>query len=264
MRTLGMFFVAALLACSIAGCGRKSQSELTVAGSTSVQPFVEMLAEEYMAGHPEARVVVQAGGSTAGVQAVRGGAAQIGMVSRPLHADESDLHETVIARDGIAVVVHPENSVQSLTMEQVRDIFDGKIKNWKEVGGADAELRPVTREEGSGTRGAFQELVMGEEKITAEAMVQNSNGSVREHISSDPGAIGYISLGLVNDSVRALDVNGAHPTSENVTNGKYKLVRPFLVVTQGPPEGQAKLFIDYILSDPGQKLLQEEGLIAAK
>lgn len=265
MRTLTISVLAALILSTICGCKRSGEQQvLTIAGSTSVHPFVEMLAEEYMAERPDQRVTVQSGGSTAGVQAVRGGAAQIGMVSRGLHAEEQDLNPVVIARDGIAVIVHAQNSVSSLTKDQVKGIFSGEITNWSEIGGTDGPLRPVTREEGSGTRGAFEELVMGDAKILTTAMVQDSNGSIREVISNDPGAIAYISLGLVNEKVKALQIDGIAATGENVLSGTYPFSRPFLFVTMGEPLGLAKEFIEYVLSPESQATLIEEGLISAK
>jgi len=262
MKTLKMFLAGAALLC--VSCGRSSQVELTLAGSTSIQPFMEMVGEGYTKGHPGARVVVQGGGSTAGIQAVREGAAAIGMCSRELNDQEKDLEPIIIARDGIAVIVHPSNPVANLTKDQVRDIFAGKVTDWSAVGGAKGKIRPVTREEGSGTRGAFQELVMHKEKITTEAMVQDSNGSVREVIANDPGGIGYMSLGLVNSSVKAVSIGGVKATHDNVKNHTYQLVRPFLLVVKGKPQGAARQFIDYVLSPEGQKHLEEEGLIGAK
>jgi phosphate transport system substrate-binding protein len=264
MRTLTLLAAGALLLVTAFGCRRAPRQELTIAGSTSVHPFVEMIAEEYMAEHPEVRVTVQAGGSTAGIQAVRGGAARIGMVSRDLNADETDLKPIVIARDGIAVIVQAANPVAALTKDQVMRIFAGEIKDWSEVGAPAGPIRPVTREQGSGTRGAFQELVMGEAKIAGDAMVQDSNGSIREVIANDPGAIGYMSLGQLNDRVKALTVDGVAATAEDVRNGTYPFARPFLFVLAGEPDPTAKAFIDYVLSPPSQELLEEEGLVAAK
>jgi phosphate transport system substrate-binding protein len=247
----------------LSGACRKKEgkSELIIAGSTSVQPFVEMVAEKYMEEHPDLRVIVQGGGSTAGVQAVREGAAAVGMSSRNLNAQESDLTPVTLARDGIAVIVHPSNRVADLTVEQVREIFGGRIKDWKELGGAPGRIWLVTREEGSGTRGAFKELVMHKTPIVPEAIVQDSNGSVRAVIADFPMGVGYVSLGLVDASVKAVKIGGAAPTRDNVKNKSYRLVRPFLFLLKGEPQPQAKQFIDYVLSDHGQKLLEEESLI---
>lgn len=246
------------------GCRKKEgKSELILAGSTSVQPFVEMVAEKYMEEHPDLRVIVQGGGSTAGVQAVREGAAAIGMSSRHLTAQETDLTPITLARDGIAVIVHPSNGVGNLTVEEVREIFGGRIRDWKKVGGKPGRIWLVTREEGSGTRGAFKELVMHKTQIVPEAIVQDSNGSVRAVIADFPMGIGYVSLGLVDESVKALRIDGVVASRDNVKNKSYRLVRPFLFLVKGEPQPQAKQFIDYVLSERGQKLLEEESLIGA-
>lgn len=263
MKTPKMFLALALLALC-AACGKESKTEVVLAGSTSVQPFAEMLAEQYMAQHRELSVVVQGGGSTAGVQAVREGAATIGMVSRELSKQENDLTPIVIARDGIALVVHPGNPVADLTLDQARAIFSNRVRDWRELGGRPGRIWPVTREEGSGTRGAFQELVMHKEIISPRAMVQDSNGSVRAVIAHDPNGIGYISLGLVDSSVKALRIGGVVPSREHVKDKSYSLVRPFLFTVKDPPHGIAKDFIDYVLGAEGQKTLEDEGLIGAQ
>ena len=244
------------------GCQR-SKAGITVAGSTSVEPFAELLAEEYMHLHPRSHIYVQGGGSSAGIQAVRSGAAQIGMSSRSLIGREKSLYAVLIARDAIAIIVHPKNPVIDLPLVKVREVFTGRIKNWKELGGADRTITLVTREEGSGTREAFQKLVMGKEEIALEALVQDSNGAIRQVVAGDPNAIGYISLGLVNEKVRALKISGVVPDFENIKNGRYHLVRPFLFVFTGEPSGEAKSFLDFVMSPEAQKLLTREGLVPA-
>ena len=244
------------------GCARRAGG-FTVAGSTSVQPFAEMLSEEYTAAHPEEHVSVQGGGSSAGIEAVTSGAAEIGMSSRELKGDERKLVRVEIARDAIAVVDNPANPVRNLTTEQVRKIFSGQIRSWSEVGGPDREIHVVTREEGSGTRGAFQDLVLGKDvDVDPGALVQDSNGAVRQLVSSDPNAIGYISLGLVNEAVRAISLDGVAPTAEHVNAGTYKLVRPFLFVLRPGSESSAAGFIQYVLSPEGQRSLAHEGLLS--
>lgn len=240
------------------------RADLTLAGSTSIQPFADKWAEVFMATHPDFGVNVQGGGSSAGVQACKSGACQIGMSSRELKGDEKDLVEIVIARDGLAIVVHPSNPLRGLRLDEVKQIFAGDLKNWAPLGGPDRRITVVTREEGSGTRGAFQELVMGKTRIFRGAITEDSNGTVREIVAHDPYAIGFISLGLVNDQVRALDLDGAAATDENIENGRYKLVRPFLFVSRGEPTGHAKAFIEFVLSEAGQALVREEGLLPVK
>ena len=252
-----------LAAWPAASCrGPRSQTSVIVAGSTSIQPFADRWAEVFEEKHPGLGVSVQGGGSSAGIQATISGACQIGMASRELKADEkAQLQEIVVAHDGLAVVVNPANPVRNATLDQVREIFSGDLRNWRYLGGPDKEMTVVTREEGSGTRGAFQELVMGKTRIFRAAITEDSNGTVREIIGNDPNAIGYISLGLVNDQVRALSLDGVEASDANILAGTYKLVRPFLFLTRSRPTGTAEEFIGFVLSREGQALVQEEGLI---
>jgi phosphate transport system substrate-binding protein len=235
---------------------------VTLAGSTSLQPFVEMLAEEYSGAHPETTVNVQGGGSSAGIEAAISGAAQIGMSSRDLKGDELKLFRTEIARDAIAIVVHPNNPVANLSTSDVKRIFSGQLKRWGEVGGRNAAIVVVTREEGSGTRGAFQDLVLGKDlEVDSGALVQDSNGAVRQLVASDPNSIGYISLGLVNSQVRAVQLDGVTAADSEVAAGRYTLVRPFLFVTREQPTGASADFISFVLSAKGQQELANEGLL---
>ena len=242
------------------GCQR-SRAGITVAGSTSVEPFAELLAEEYMSRHPESHIYVQGGGSTAGIEAAISRTANIGMSSRNLIDDERNLLAVTIAKDAIAIIVHPTNPIETLSLDQIRNVFSGTMKNWKELTGPDHPIDVVTREEGSGTRESFQKFVMGKEDISLGALVQDSNGAVRQVIASDPSAIGYMSLGLVNEQVRAVRISGVEPNLKNVYNGKYALVRPFLFVFNGEPTGEAKSFSDFVLSPLAQKLFLKEGLV---
>ena len=257
--------LSALCAFTLADCrGAGSQKDLIVAGSTSVQPFADKWAEVFMEKRPGLGVNVQGGGSSAGIQACKAGACQIGMSSRELKPDEKDLHEIVIARDGLAIIVHPSNPVRGATVAQVKEIFAGDLTDWKILGGPERPITVVTREEGSGTRGAFQELVMGKTRIWRGAITEDSNGTVREIVAHDPYSVGFISLGLVNDEVRALALDGVEGSEASIRAGRYKLVRPFLFLTRGEPAGAAKEFIDFVLSDEGQALIRKEGLIAAR
>ena len=259
IRDLGIF-VLLLFILFGAGCQR-SKAGITVAGSTSVEPFAELLAEEYMYRHPESHIYVQGGGSTAGIEAAITGAANIGMSSRNLIGDEKKLHAVTIAKDAIAVIVHPSSPIVDLPLDRIREIFSGKITNLKELGGPNRSIDIVTREEGSGTRESFQKFVMGKEDISLGALVQDSNGAVRQVVASNHNAIGYISLGLVNEQVRALKISGVKPNLTEIDNGKYTLVRPFLFIFKEEPMGEAKSFLEFVLSPLAQKLLLQEGLV---
>ena len=267
-RSLCTFLLLAAIATLATACNRNQaggETAVTLAGSTSVQPFAEHWAETYMGQNPGIKITVQGGGSTAGVKAALEGAADIGMCSRELKPDEAaKLKQIVVARDGLTIVVHPSNAVADLTVEQVRSIFAGRIKNWSEVGGADHKMTVVTRENGSGARGAFEELVMNKESIASSALVQDSQGAVRQMVSADAGALGYVSHGVVDASVKPLKIGGVAPTEATLTAGTYPLIRPFLFISKGEPAGAAKAFIDWILSPAGQALAVKEGLIAVQ
>ena len=241
-------------------CSRRAAG-IIIAGSTSVQPFAEVLAEEYALAHPESAIDIQGGGSAAGIMAARSGTADIGMSSRSLNDDERRLWSCEIAKDGLAIIVHPNNPVQDLTIKQVSDIYSGKITEWGELGGRKARIHIIAREEGSGTRSAFESLVMVKDQISPKAIVQDSNGAVKQLVSGDVNSIGFISLGLVDHTVKALSLNHIAPNRENVINGSYSLFRPFLFVAENDPAGGAGEFVDFTLSEEGQQILVHEGLI---
>lgn len=244
-------------------------STISVSGSTTVQPLAEKLAEAFMTENTGIRIDVQGGGSSVGVKAAGQGTSDIGMASREIKESElaefPKLNVIVIARDGIAIVANADVTVSDLTVEQVRDIFSGKITNWKDLGGEDENIIVVSREEGSGTRGAFEELVMGKDAlITASAILQPSNGSIRTTVSTTPYSIGYMSFGYLDDTIKAISIGGIAPTEPNAADGSYPIVRPLNMLTNGEPTGAVKAFLDFILSDAGQKLVVEDGYIPVK
>lgn len=253
--------ILALSMSMMSACSRAPGSAMIVAGSTSVQPYAEVLAEEFMVLNPDTEIDIQGGGSSAGITAAQTHSADIGMSSRAMKEEEKDLWSIEIARDGLVLIVNPENPIQNLTLEQIRDIYAATVTDWSQLGGVESKINIIAREEGSGTRSAFTELLMGEAEITPKAIVQDSNGAVRQLVADDPNAIGFISLGLVNDKVKALHLDGIEATRENIMNGNYSLSRPFLFVTNGEPTGLAKSFIEFTLSLEGQTLLSHEGLI---
>jgi phosphate transport system substrate-binding protein len=214
--------------------------------------------------HPQARVDVQGGGSSAGIYAATHGAADLGASSRELLGEEKKLIEIPIANDGIAVVVHPSNPLTTISLTEIRKIFSGAVKNWSALGLPPHDIDLITREEGSGTREAFEHLVMGKQEITPAALVQDSNGSVREIVAGDAYSLGYISAGLVDQRVKALAIDGVFPTRENIKSHAYKLVRRFLLVSRTEPSGSCKAFVDFVLGPNGQKILESEGLVGVK
>jgi len=271
-KQIGLFCLL-LTAVFLFGCGRKEDNNtskkkggyasIIIAGSTSVQPFAEKLAEIYMVKNPNTVVNVQGGGSTAGIRAAQEGIANIGTSSRNLHPEEKGLFEIPIAYDGIAVIVNPKNPTKNLSTETLRAIYAGKILNWRNLTGVDHRITTITREAGSGTRGAFEELVMEKLEIDPGCIVQDSNGSVRELVATDPYAIGYISLGLVNKQVKAVALDGVAPSVKAVKEKRYRFFRPFLFLTKKKPTGLVLHFICFVLSPEGQNILAKEGLIPA-
>lgn len=240
---------------------------VTLAGSTSVQPLAEELGNAFMAVNKDARIEVSGGGSGAGIKAAQGGTADIGMASRALKDDETGIKPVVIATDGIAVVVNKDNAAADLTTEQVKDIFSGKLTNWKDAGGKDANIVVINREEGSGTRDAFKELVLGKDgEFVAQAIIQNSTGAVREAVGQDVNAIGFISFGGMNDSVKALHINGIEPSEDNIKQGTYPISRPFnfLIHESTAPSAVAQAFIDFVLSPEGQAVVTDNGYVTVK
>ncbi|MDO7786018.1 phosphate ABC transporter substrate-binding protein [Desulforamulus aquiferis] len=273
-----IILLALVVAAAVAftGCGQKKEEapkeeekaaglsgSITIAGSTSVQPLSEELAEAFMSKNSGVTINVQGGGSSAGIKAAKEGAAQIGASSRELKSEEKDgINEYMIALDGIAVVVNSKNEINELTMEQIQKIFTGEVTNWKDFGGQDAAITVVNREAGSGTYGAFEELVIGsDKKYTDKALTQPSTGAVRTTVAGDVNAIGYISLGSLNDEVKGIKVDGVEPTVENVKSGAFKISRPFLYLTKGEPNEVSKAFIDFVMSAEGQNIVKDAHFI---
>jgi phosphate transport system substrate-binding protein len=262
MRRIIAAAVLIISMCLLSSCTNAPDEVIIVAGSTSVQPYAEILAEEFMRLNPNKGIDIQGGGSSAGIIAAESGTAEVGMSSRNLHENELELKNFEMARDGLAMIVHPKNPIAGLTLEETRRIYAAEITNWSQLGGNDARIHIIAREEGSGTRSAFEELVMDGLMITPRAIIQDSNGAIRQLVAGDIYSIGFISAGLVDDTVKPLKLDGFAPTVENLRNGSYQLYRPFLFVTDGWPTGLAKEFIDFTLSPAGQGLLIEEGLVS--
>jgi phosphate transport system substrate-binding protein len=240
--------------------------QLQLAGSTTVQPLAEKLAEAFMAMNPDLVIEIQGGGSSVGVTSAGEGTVDIGNASRAVKDSEMEefpnLQVFTIAYDGIAVVTHPDTQLATLSVEQVRDIFAGEITNFSEVGGPDAPIAVVSREEGSGTRAAFEELVMeaGEEEkvITEKALLQQSNGQVRTTVATTPNSIGYLSFGFLDESTRGVPIDGVEPSVANVKGGDYPIFRPLNMLTNGPPNELAQAFLDFVLSGEGQAIVAED------
>lgn len=241
---------------------------ISMVGSTSMEKLANALSEAFMEEYPDVTVTAEFVGSGAGIEAVTNGTADIGNSSRSLKDEEkaAGVVENIVAIDGIAVCVDPANEVADLTKEQLTNIYNGTITNWKEVGGADEPIIVIGREAGSGTRGAFEELVDLKDACKY-ANELDSTGAVIAKVASTPGAIGYASLDALDDSVKALSLEGVEATAENIKAGNYFLSRPFVMATKGEVSEQNDLvqaWFDFVLGDEGQQVASEVGLITVK
>lgn len=269
--------IAALVAAAVlvlavltAGCvstpsqDTDASGTISITGSTTILPVAQAVAEIYMDNHKAADIQISGGGSGVGVTAVTSGTADIGMLSRDLKSSEKEgknLKEYVIGRDGIAIIGNPSNTVSDLTLAQIKDIYQGKITNWNELGGADAEIVLVGRDSTSGTREFFTEFVLKKEDAAKTMQEFNSNGSVQKNVAQTPGAISYISLEYVDSTVKAFTIDGVIPSITTVIDGTYPINRPLLMITDGEPAGLAKDYLEFILSEDGQNILRDNGFI---
>lgn len=244
-----------------------SSNRISISGSTSVGPLAEKIADKYM-NINDVKVEINQIGSSAGITNALNGVSEIGMSSRDLKEEEkeSGLNETIIAYDGIVIVTHPTNKVKNLTMDQVKQIFTGEVSNWKELGGEDMEIVVVSREDGSGSRDAFQEIVgytSGE--LVRSALVASGNGNIKTTVATNKHAVGFISFEYIDSSISTININGVEATAENVLQEKYSLSRPFLFVhKEDNLTAAGQQFIDYILSSEGQAIVAETGAIPVK
>jgi phosphate transport system substrate-binding protein len=267
--------------------GAQQSMKLQIAGSTTVLPIAEECARIFMEGHPGDRVFVSGGGSSHGVKAVADGTMGIGTASRDLTDSEMEAHPDIvphaIARDWIAIVVHPENPVDGLTMEELQGIYTGDITDWKDIGGKDSAIvavssegiisdivkffncgedsgiMVVSREEGSGTRGYFEDAVIKStgKEITDHAIIQDSNGKIRTTVAGDKHSIGFLSLGYASSDVKTVMLDGVAPSTENIRSGEYAISRTLLMITKGEPDEDEQAFLDFVLSEDGQKIVSD-------
>ena len=288
-RILKFLLVSTLITATLVGCSSSSSTDdsstsvdnstnsssdvnqdisgsITMNGSTSMEKLANSLAEVFMQKYPNVMVTPQFTGSGAGIEAVTNGTVDIGNSSRALKEEEisKGIVENVVALDGIAIITHPESTVTDLTTDQLKNIYNGTIKNWSEVGGEDMGIVVIGREAGSGTRGAFEEI-MGLEDQCSYSQEIDSTGAVVGKVESTPGAIGYVSLDVIeNSSAKVLAVDGIEANPENIKSGTYTLSRPFVMATKGEiseqrPEVQ-ELF-NFLKSDEGKELIQKVGLV---
>ncbi|TQR15444.1 phosphate ABC transporter substrate-binding protein [Psychrobacillus soli] len=244
-----------------------SDATVSISGSTSVGPLAEKLAHKYTE-EDNTNIEINQIGSSAGITNATSGVSEIGMSSRDLKEEEkaNGLNEVVIAYDGIVVVTHPTNKVKDLTMEQVKQIFTGEVTNWNELGGDDMEIVVVSREDGSGSRDAFQEIVdYSSGELIRNSIIASGNGNIKTTVANNKHAVGFISFEYIDESISTIDINGVEATADNVLQEKYSLSRPFLFVyKEGQLTEAGQRFIDFILSEDGQLIAAETGAIPVK
>ncbi|MBN2119569.1 MAG: phosphate ABC transporter substrate-binding protein [Candidatus Omnitrophica bacterium] len=270
MRTLKVLAVL-LLGCFLGARGICAES-ITIKGSTTVLPIAQAAAEVFMDDNPGVNISVQGGGSGVGIASIIDGTCDIGDASRPIKdAELSTAADNgvnpkayVVAMDGIAVVVHPSNPVTALSKKQIKDIYTGKISDWSEVGGNMGKIVVLGRDSSSGTFEAFESLALSKAKVRADALLNASNQAVASTVARTPGAIGYVGLGYVTSEIKAVTVDGVMPSKETVLSGEYPLSRPLFMYTNGKPKGVVKEFIDFVLSQQGQHLVEENGYVGLK
>ncbi|WP_394026117.1 phosphate ABC transporter substrate-binding protein [Desulfovibrio falkowii] len=243
---------------------RGQKGVVDIAGGTAHIPVMKEAARQIMAVNPDVRITVAGGGSGVGVQKVGEGIVQIGNTGRALKPAEVEKYGLVtfpFAIDGVAVAVNPANRVTGLTNAQIKDVFSGKIANWKEVGGADAPISLYVREDGSGTRETFEERALDKGVAASKANVVSSNGAMKTAVSQDPNAIGYVGIGHLDNSIKGISIDGATPSQENAASGEYKVTRLLYMNTKGEPQGLTKAFVEYIFTPAGQDIVSGAGYI---
>lgn len=264
-KAISMMMTAAMILSAAAVCNAKTADTVTTDGSTSMEKVIGALGEAFQ-NDTGISVTYNPTGSGSGIQAVMDGRCDIGLSSRDLKAEETEagLTATVLAYDGIAVIVNPENPVSDLSLETIGDIYTGEITNWSEVGGADAEIVLIGREAGSGTRDGF-EAITDTEDACAYRQELTSTGDVITTVSQNPDAIGYASVASVKDTVKALTVDGIEATEETIKDGSYVVQRPFVLVTKTGEElnEAAQKFFDYITSENANEIISAAGVVSA-
>ena len=257
------------LAVLLVGAGTVFAESIVIKGSTTVLPVAQAALEAYMKANPGVNISLSGGGSGEGIKALIDKSANIANSSREIKGNEVELAkskgvnpvETIVAVDAIVPIVNPRNKVANLTIDQLSQIYQGKITNWKEVGGDNLQIVVVSRDSSSGTFEAWSELVLHKAKVTPRAQMQASNGAIVQAVSKNRYAIGYIGLGYVNKAVKPLTVNGVQATARTAISKEFPIARPLYMYTNGQPAGVTAKFIRFILSPAGQDLVAKAGYV---
>ncbi len=267
-KTILILTLFSLMAFPVFARGQK----ITISGSTTVLPVAQATAEIFMDQNPDINISVRGGGSSVGIASIMAGSADIGNASRHIKTKEItsarengiNPYEIVVANDGIAVVLHKDNPIKNLTVQQVKDIYTGKISNWKDLGGPSMPIVVISRDVSSGTFEVFNELVLSGSKAIDGALMLASNNAVVSTIASTPGAIGYAGLGYVTETVKAVTIDNVMPSKQTIQNKSYPISRTLHMYTNGAPKGLVKQYIDFVLSAEGQKIVEGQGFISVK
>lgn len=258
-----------LLFLCVASGGLSATESITIQGSTTVNPISQVTAEAFMDGNPGMNISIRGGGSGTGIAALIDNTVELAQSSRfiafseVLRAVENEVYPVPhrIGMDGIAVVVHPSNPIDELSLDELQSIFSGEIKNWSELGGKDQEIILVSRDSASGTFGVFNSIVLRERRLAPESLTQASNAAISSTVSQTPGGIGYVGLGYLTQELKAVGVDGILPTNASVSSGEYPIARPLFFFTNGWPEGVIASYLGFVLSEEGQKLVEDEGFV---
>ena len=272
MKTLRAVCIGLVMAGVLSTYGLAAGKTVVCEGSTTVLPIAQAAAEAFMDKNADAKITVRGGGSGVGITSFIEGTCDIADASRAMKDAElqkaaskgRDAKAHVIAMDGICVIVNPDNAIKAMTRKQVKDIYTGSISNWSELGGKDEKIVVLSRDSASGTFEAFGALALGGQKVRSDALMQASNQAIASTVARTAGGIGYVGLGYVTDSVKSVTVDGITASKKTVLAGKYPYSRPLFMYTNGEPKGDVKDFIEFILSEEGQKLVEKEGFIGLK
>ncbi|HEC80651.1 MAG TPA: phosphate ABC transporter substrate-binding protein [Firmicutes bacterium] len=274
LRVYNLITISVLIVLTtIYGCKKKDTTEISIQGSTTVLPIVQRVAEVYMSKNPDVSLSVSGGGSGVGITALLDGTTDIAMASRQMKDKEKatankkgmKIKEVEIAMDGIAVIVHPSNSISEMTIDDIKSIYmEGGVSNWSKFGGEDKDIVVVSRDTASGTFEVFEKKVLGGEKVRADALLQASNVAVKNAVAGSEGAIGYMGIGYLGDEVKALLVNGVEPTEANVLSGEYPIARKLYLYIRGDASDDINAFVNFVLSEYGQRIVEEVGYIPLK
>ncbi len=267
---MAVTLVVAASICAFGFTPGMAAEKISITGSTTVLPIAQKAAEDFMKKHADVQISVAGTGSGDGIKAIIDGTADIGDSSRDMKDKEKDLAKEkgvtpvrhTVALDCIVPVVHPANPVSGLTVEQLKDMYTGKIKNWKEVGGEDKPIVVISRDSSSGTFEVWNEKILDKERVRPDAQMQASNGAVAQAVAGNKFAMGYVGIGYLNDNLKPLTVNGVAASPQAAADGSFAVSRALFMFTRGEPTGVVKDFIDFVKGPEGQKIVVEEGFVA--